>query len=81
MFVSHKRQKNSNCRFGFVHFKKLDEAKKAVKNLNEVKIRDNFLKVSFAKYEKKGKPWNGPFLQKGGCKSDGESKETYDSYG
>ena len=79
MFVSHKRQ-NINCRFGFVHFKKLDEAKKAVKNLNGVKIIDNFLKVSFAKFKRRGRPWNGPFLQEGGCRSGGESRETHDSY-
>ena len=63
VYVSQKRRRNNDCQFGFVRFKKLDEARKAIKNLNGVKIREKSLKVSFAKYDKEGRPWNGVVLQ------------------
>ena len=49
VYVSHKRRSKNDCRFGFVRFKKLEEAKKAIRNLDGVKIRDKFMKVSFAR--------------------------------
>ena len=61
--VSHKRRSKYDHRFGFVRFKKLEEARKAVRNLNGVKIREKIMKVSFAKYDKQGRPWNGPFMK------------------
>ena len=63
VYVSQKRRKNNDCWFGFIRFKKLEETRSAVRNLNGVKIREKSLKVSFAKYHKKGMPWNGPLLQ------------------
>ena len=54
VFVSHKRCKISGSRFGFVHFKEMEEAKRAVRNLNGIKVRGNMLKVSFSKYDRNG---------------------------
>ena len=63
VYVSQKRRCNYDCQFGFVRFKKLEEAKKAViRTLNVVKIREKTIKVSFAKYDKNGMPWNGSLL-------------------
>ena len=39
----------------------MEEAKNAIRNLNGIKIRDKSLNVFFAKYDKKGLLWNGPF--------------------
>ena len=55
-FVSQKMSHNCDCRFGFVRFKRLGEARSAVRNLDGVKIRGKNIKVSFAKYDKNGKP-------------------------
>ena len=62
-FVSQKMSHKCDCRFGFVRFKRLDEARSAVRNLDGVKIRGKTMKVSFAKYDKDGKPWNESMLQ------------------
>ena len=45
--VSQKRRRNNNCWFGLFGFKKLDKASNAVRNLNDVKIREKSLKVFF----------------------------------
>ena len=39
VFVSQKRRRNNEWRFGFVHFKKLEDARNAIRNLNGVMIR------------------------------------------
>ena len=56
VYVSQKRRNNYACRFDFVRFEKLEEARKTVRNLDGVKIRGKIMKVSFAKYDKNGKP-------------------------
>ena len=56
VYVSQKRRNNHACRFGFVRFEKVEEASKAIKVLDGVKIRGKIMKVSFAKYDKDGKP-------------------------
>ena len=63
VFISHKRRSKSDDRFGFVRFKRLEEAERAIRNLNGIKIRDNYIKVSFAKYDKRGMLWDGPWLR------------------
>ena len=63
VYVSQKRKSNYDYRFGFVRFKKLEEARKAIRNLNGVKIRKKIMKVSFTKYDKKDRPWNSSILQ------------------
>ena len=62
VYVSRKRRSKNNCRFGFVHFKKSEEAKQAIRNLDGVKIKDKIMKVSFARYDKSGMPWNSPIV-------------------
>ena len=64
VYVSYKRQRNNETCFGFVRFKKMEEAKNVVRNLNGIKIRGKILKVSFAKYDKKGMPWIAQFCRK-----------------
>lgn len=44
MYVSYKRQRNNDYRFGFIRFKKMEEARNSVRNLNAVKIRGNSLR-------------------------------------
>ena len=63
IFVSQKKRSNYDCCFGFVCFKELEEAKKAVRNLNGVEIREKTMKVSFAKYDKNGLLYKGSHLQ------------------
>ena len=58
VYVSQKRRRFNNYRFGFVRFKKLEEARNVVKNLNGARIRGRRIKVSFVKYDKNGMPWN-----------------------
>ena len=40
----------------------MEEARSAVRNLNGVKIRGKILKVSFAKFDRKGVPWTSLIL-------------------
>ena len=60
VFVSHKRRRKNDCRFGFVRFRKLEEAKNAIRNLDGIKVRGKSMKVSFAKYDKKDLYWKDP---------------------
>ena len=64
VYVSKKKRRSRDCRFGFVRFKKVEEAKMAIRNLNGVMIRGKIMKVSFAKYGKKGRLWTDVFTQK-----------------
>ena len=64
VYVSKKKRRNRDCRFGFVRFKKVEEAEMAIRNLNGVMIRGKIMKVSFAKYGKNGRPWTDVFTQK-----------------
>ena len=57
VYVLRKRRSNNAGQFGFVHFKSLEEASKAVRNLNGAIIRGRSIKVSYAKYDKNGMPW------------------------
>ena len=63
VYVSKKIRRRSDCRFGFVRFRKLEEAKMAVRNLNGVMIREKIMRVSFAKYDKNGRLWTDSFMQ------------------
>ena len=58
VFVSHKIRRNKECRFGFVRFKYLEDARKAIRNLNGTRIRDKTMMISFAKYGRNKKPWS-----------------------
>ena len=58
VFVLQRWRQNSIGRFGFVRFKKLEEARNAVRNWNGIIIRGMGLKVSFAIYDKDGRPLN-----------------------
>ena len=49
----------------------MEEARCAVRNFNGVKIREKILKVSFAKFDRKGMPWSRPILQEGDNDSEG----------
>ena len=60
VYVSHKRRIRNGCKFSFVRFKKIKEAKNAIRDLDGVKVRDRCMKVSFAKYNKKGLLWKNP---------------------
>ena len=57
VYVSSKRRRFHDYRFGFVRFELLVDAKKAVRNLDGAKIRGYRLQVSFAMYDKNGRPW------------------------
>ena len=57
--VSQKKRISHACRLGFVRFEKVEEARKAIRLLDGVKIKGMTMKVSFAKYDKNGKPWSG----------------------
>ena len=63
VFVSQKKRENYYCRFGFVRFKELEKGKKAVRNLNGVKIMEKTVKVYFAKYDKSGLLYKGSHMQ------------------
>ena len=63
IYVSRKRRRNYECQFTFVRFKRLDEARRAVRNLNGVRIREKTMKASFAKYDGRGLPWKDANLQ------------------
>ena len=52
MFISHKRRRSNENRFGFVRFEKIEEAHNAARNLNGIKVRGQVLKVSFSKYDR-----------------------------
>ena len=65
VFVLQKRRHNCHWHFGFVRFKKLEEARSAVRNLDGVEIREKTMKVSFAKFDKNRKPWNVSMSQEG----------------
>ena len=58
VFVSHKRRRTNGSYFGFVWYKKLEEAMNALRNLNGIKVRGKALKVAFSKYDKNGKMWS-----------------------
>ena len=58
VFVSHKIRRNKECRFGFVRFKYLEDARKAIRNLNGTRIRDKMMMISFAKYGRNKKSWS-----------------------
>ena len=75
VFVSQKRRRNIDCRFGFVHVRKIDEARKAIFNLNGVKIRGKCLKVSFARFDKEGRPWDVSRLKETGKGDEVKGKE------
>ena len=62
VYVSHKRRRFGCSKFGFVRFKKLEEATNAINNLNGEWIRERRIKVTFAKYGKKGMFCNGPAI-------------------
>ena len=55
VFISQKRRRYSNGKFGFIRFKELEEVLNAVRNLDGAKIRGGRIKVSFAKYGKNDK--------------------------
>ena len=76
MFVSHKRWKNSDSRFGLVCYKRKEEALEAVKNLNGIKKKGRVLEVSVAKYDRNGKIWDSQISQEGEdvAGSQGEAK-------
>ena len=61
VYGSKKKRSRRDCRF--VRFRKLEEAKMAVRNLNGVMIREKIMKASFAKYDKNGRPWTDSFMQ------------------
>ena len=60
MFVSHKMRKNIDSRFRFVRFKNREEALRAIKNLDGAKVRDKFMKVSLARFDKNRRVWDNP---------------------
>ena len=62
VFVSKKRRRFSGSCFGFVQFKKVEEAMSAIRNLDGTRIRGRSIKVSFAKYDKQGKSQESPIL-------------------
>ena len=54
VYVSKKRRRFNGSRFGFVRYKNLEKAMKAARNLNGARLRGRRLKVSLAKYDKRG---------------------------
>ena len=64
VFVSQKTRSNRDCRFGFVRFKFLQDAKKAVRDLNGILVRGKKLSISFAKYDRNGNSWNSEVSKK-----------------
>ena len=59
VYVSHKNRRFYNCKFGFVRYKTIEEATRAVNNLNGLWIRGKRIMVSFARYGKKEVLRNG----------------------
>ena len=59
VYVSHKRRRFNNSKFGFVRFKKLEEATNAINKLNGLWIRGRRIMVAFAKYGRKRVFQNG----------------------
>ena len=59
VYVSHKRRHFNNSKFGFVRFKKLEEATNAINKLNCLWIRGRRVMVLFAKYGTKRVFQNG----------------------
>ena len=55
VYISQKRRRYSNGKFGFIRFKELEEALNAIRNLDGARIRGRRIKVSFAKYGKNDK--------------------------
>ena len=43
---------------GFVRFKRREEAMRAIKSLDGIKIGGKILKVSLAQYDRNGKAWD-----------------------
>ena len=64
VYVSHKMRKNTDSCFGFVRFKRKEEAIRALEKLDGTKIRGKNLKVSLAKYDKQGKAWQNMNTQR-----------------
>ena len=54
VYVSKKRRRFNDSRFGFVRYKKLEEVMRAARNMNRARVRGRKLIVSFAKYDKQG---------------------------
>ena len=63
VFVSHKMRKNTDYHFGFVRFKNTEEAIRVMKNLDGANVKDKFLKVSLARFDRSGKMWDNPKQQ------------------
>ena len=75
IYVSRKARWFNICKFGFVRFKMLDEAMKAVRNLDGVMIRGRRLKVSFARYDKNGLFQNGSAMAETMKETDATGEE------
>ena len=58
-----------------MRFKKLEDARIAVRDLNDAMIRGKRIKVSFAKYDKNGKPWDSAILQEDDSTKESMGKE------
>ena len=52
VYVSKKTRQFNSSKFGFVRYKKLEEARRAVRNMDGAMIKGRKLKVFFAKYDK-----------------------------
>ena len=62
IYISQKRRGFNCSKFGFVRFKRLDEATNTINNMNGAKIRGRRIKVAFAKYGKKDLFRNGSVI-------------------
>lgn len=54
VFVSKKMREKSSDAFGFVKFRKEEDAKEAISNLNGHKIKNSKMAVSLARYDRRG---------------------------
>ncbi|CAO2830824.1 unnamed protein product [Amaranthus hypochondriacus] len=57
VYISKKRRANKKEGFGFVRFKNIKDAEKAIVNLDGVKLANSKIRVSMAKYKKNGTPF------------------------
>ena len=60
VYVSRKRRQFNGGMFGFVRYKNLEEAMRAARNLNGARIGGRRIKVSLAKYDRRGVFRSGP---------------------
>ena len=58
VFISRKLRKSTRYAFGLVRFNRFQEAKNAIKNLDGYEVRGYCLRVSMAKFNKGGSPFN-----------------------